>query len=824
MSFADDKFLPTGAYAIIHAEHNLSVSFSERDQSPSPSSAHDYGWSVSFLKNKKWTIQGPSDISIELGPDAEEGEDVIWAKNPPKPHQWVIKRHSNAEQSYIIYSPTQSGLFWSLPNADKGTIPQLSSDYDSVFSLWKFKKIEKPAADGDVSTAPPKATENRDQKQVACGGSSNLVRVRRTIAGALETQDLVSGWDATDRVMTLDGTDSDALALPSVDDSYILVLDAFHSKNSAKKDPHLSTNLRVFAIFDESEGQPGSSRTQNAIIKVHSSIKVSVDLNDPGKPDPNSVNKGYNEELDLPRPSSMDQLLELRVFSSVHTNNIHSLYRKYRVVFVVDYSSAMAVNGAWGKAKEAVIRIVAETMQYDTNGIDLYFLNSMLHREGVVAPDEVTRIFGQIKPQGPLSTGARLESVLNKILLQLEQAKDNSSAYGQIKPTNVVVLTNSSPSDDAAKALRVASQKLKRGLHHPNAVGIQFAQIENDNIVQQALRKLSQDPSFSRESLKSCSWCDAPVFYYRVFNSDGAMATKRPAYMDNLYLGCIMPRWVAPPHHARSLRICLSTMENIDPSKTRLFATSSSQPALRDGTPASLSASQTLGLTPAEPLALLSEVVPQPGVKAGTGSFRVPPETESPLAPRFLYYGVYTEGGALASKKPINTQEAWVSRIDLDFIPPPLSVASLKRTISANEGMTSSSEIFVDNATTTPLSDDHVLIKDGDWLGSTADEHVVFKFGARSNDTTTTTTWNRFRIDSNYTLILGNGHSSDWDHVYVATSGLGYYGRLEDADGPFHRSRVRNVQGLVHVKKIELLSVGPVFASSPANLSFSRLT
>jgi hypothetical protein len=40
-------------------------------------------------------------------------------------------------------------------------------------------------------------------------------------------------------------------------------------------------------------------------------MKVAVDLNDPGQPDPESVNKGYNEELDRPRPSSIDQWLEL---------------------------------------------------------------------------------------------------------------------------------------------------------------------------------------------------------------------------------------------------------------------------------------------------------------------------------------------------------------------------------------------------------------------------------------------------------------------------------------------------------------------------------
>lgn len=72
---------------------------------------------------------------------------------------------------------------------------------------------------------------------------------------------------------------------------------------------------RLSQIFDESLDACGQGRTQNAIITVHSSIKVAVDLNDPGKPDPGSVNEGYNEELDRPRPDYMDQLLELSVHS-----------------------------------------------------------------------------------------------------------------------------------------------------------------------------------------------------------------------------------------------------------------------------------------------------------------------------------------------------------------------------------------------------------------------------------------------------------------------------------------------------------------------------
>ena len=52
-----------------------------------------------------------------------------------------------------------------------------------------------------------------------------------------------------------------------------------------------------------------SGRTQNAIITIHASVKVAVDLNDPGKPEPETVNKGYNEDLDCPRPAHMDQWL-----------------------------------------------------------------------------------------------------------------------------------------------------------------------------------------------------------------------------------------------------------------------------------------------------------------------------------------------------------------------------------------------------------------------------------------------------------------------------------------------------------------------------------
>ena len=71
----------------------------------------------------------------------------------------------------------------------------------------------------------------------------------------MEKEDLISGWDSIDQAMTVDGSDSNSLTLPSAEDAYVLVIEAFNSSNRARKDPRklpgfkdLSTNLRVITV------------------------------------------------------------------------------------------------------------------------------------------------------------------------------------------------------------------------------------------------------------------------------------------------------------------------------------------------------------------------------------------------------------------------------------------------------------------------------------------------------------------------------------------------------------------------------------------------
>ena len=70
--------------------------------------------------------------------------------------------------------------------------------------------------------------------------------------------------------------------------------------------------------------------------------------------------------------------------------------------------------------------------------------------------------------------------------------------------------------------------------------------------------------------------------------------------------------------------------------------------------------------------------------------------------------------------------------------------------ISAKEGIASSSQLFVDKDTMAPLNGDHILIEQGHWPGSTAEDHVMLKLMSDSSKCSGFPTGN-FRIRSTAT-------------------------------------------------------------------------
>jgi hypothetical protein len=103
-------------------------------------------------------------------------------------------------------------------------------------------------------------------------------------------------------------------------------------------------------------------------------------------------------------------------------------------------------------------------------------------------------------------------------------------------------------------------------------------------------------------------------------------------------------------------------------------------------------------------------------------------------------------------------------------------VASLISSISKKEGITGSSQLFVEKDTMTPLNDDHILTEDGNWPGSSADDHVMFKFASRPPPPTFTeggkymilncATGKVVALEPVYELYLFNLREYRVDHVH----------------------------------------------------------
>jgi len=96
--------------------------------------------------------------------------------------------------------------------------------------------------------------------------------------------------------------------------------------------------------------------------------------------------------------------------------------------------------------------------------------------------------------------------------------------------------------------------------------------------------------------------------------------------------------------------------------------------------------------------------------------------------PSFLFYGVYTEAGTQASKAPIDAAQPWLSKIDLYSILPPVSVTRLLHILNMKEGINTSPQLLAQDGHT-PLGGDQIFTKDGNWLGASAEDHLVLKFG-----------------------------------------------------------------------------------------------
>ena len=171
----------------------------------------------------------------------------------------------------------------------------------------------------------------------------------------------------------------------------------------------------------------------------------------------------------------------------------------FDTTLLIDDSGSMAGRG-WREVSQALAIIAPIVAAHDDDGLDLYFMNHKSAdpgalNEGAAAGGfrsikraaTVTEIFERVRPQGGTPTGIRVHNILKPYLAKLETEMATGK---EMKPLNLIVLTDGVPSDDVESVLLSAAKKLDKLDAPPYQVGVQFFQVGNEEGAREALEEL----------------------------------------------------------------------------------------------------------------------------------------------------------------------------------------------------------------------------------------------------------------------------------------------------------------------------------------------
>ena len=264
-------------------------------------------------------------------------------------------------------------------------------------------------------------------------------------------------------------------------------------------------------------------------LRIHSSLYVNIFANSlstasdappaysaapPAPPSTSGLSPLTAGRAVSPAPSASSRGSRLTVASITNDNDPYAFLSTFDTVFLIDDSGSMAGRN-WREARDVLRSITEICTQRDQDGIDVYFLN---HRSGnkggagqadggyynITDAASVQRIFESVKPQRTTPTGQRLRSMLKPYLEQLQSAAD----MDDVKPVNVIVITDGEPTDEPETDIVQAARKLDRLDAPAYQVGIQFFQVGNDQQAAEYLRTLDDDLEKHgvRDMVDTVSW------------------------------------------------------------------------------------------------------------------------------------------------------------------------------------------------------------------------------------------------------------------------------------------------------------------------------
>ncbi|KAK4651275.1 hypothetical protein QC762_604780 [Podospora pseudocomata] len=217
----------------------------------------------------------------------------------------------------------------------------------------------------------------------------------------------------------------------------------------------------------------------------------------------------------------------------------------FDTIFLIDDSGSMSSQNRWKETKSALQAIAPICTAHDSDGVDVYFLNSKnpAHPStgfiGRKTAQSINQLFSDVHPTGWTPTGSRIRNILGPYVKRyVEMVKrgvdpDNTG----IKPVNVIVITDGAASDDPEGVIVNLARKLDEVEAPSHQVGIQFFQVGDDGEAGKALRELDDGLRGVRDMVDTVSfdqrgsWADGGG---RVLSAEGILKTVLGAVVKRL--------------------------------------------------------------------------------------------------------------------------------------------------------------------------------------------------------------------------------------------------------------------------------------------------
>ncbi|UKZ54797.1 hypothetical protein TrVGV298_008610 [Trichoderma virens] len=197
-----------------------------------------------------------------------------------------------------------------------------------------------------------------------------------------------------------------------------------------------------------------------------------------------------------------------------HAEDKYAFLTYFDTIFVIDDSGSMK-GKLWKEAADVLRAITPICTSHDKDGIDLYFLNHRSRNRapagkgphgyyGIDRPQEITALFNSVYPHSGTPTGITLSNILSPYVRRC-----SADGVENVKPINIIVITDGVASDDPDSIIAQFVGELDRLNAPPHQVGIQFFQVGEDKDAGDDLKMLDDlfgSESGKRDMVDSVTW------------------------------------------------------------------------------------------------------------------------------------------------------------------------------------------------------------------------------------------------------------------------------------------------------------------------------